>query len=76
MTKTEKNAAQMLQHHDRCKGCGYCILECPKGALSFAREVNHKGYPTVQLDANKCIACAICYTVCPDYVFERVEVAQ
>lgn len=75
MTKKKKIDARMEQHHDRCKGCGFCILECPKDALAFGKDVNHKGYPTVELDEDKCIACAICYTVCPDYVFERVEVA-
>ena len=75
MTKPNTSQAHMIQHHERCKGCGYCILECPKDALSFSTDVNRKGYSTVKLDEEKCIACAICYTVCPDYVFERVEVS-
>ncbi|QJT09514.1 4Fe-4S binding protein [Oceanidesulfovibrio marinus] len=63
----------MTQNHELCKGCGYCILQCPKDALSLSSTVNRKGYNVVDLDQEKCILCAICYTVCPDSVFERVE---
>lgn len=72
MTVTKKKS-YMVQHHDRCKGCGFCILECPKGSLSFSHKVNKKGYTTIALEEDRCIACAICYTVCPDYVFEQRE---
>lgn len=75
MAEAKKQKAKMVQHHDRCKGCGFCVRECPAEALSFSDVVNRKGYPTVKLDDSKCTRCAICYTVCPDYVFERVEEA-
>lgn len=54
----------------RCKGCGYCIQACPKGALSVSDFINTSGYNAVQVDEEKCIACGMCYRVCPDYVFE------
>ncbi|WP_272700929.1 4Fe-4S binding protein [Desulfovibrio sp. Fe33] len=73
MAQSEKKNVCMTQNHDACKGCGSCILQCPKNALSFSDTVNRKGYNVVDLDQEKCIQCAICYTVCPDYVFERVE---
>ncbi|WP_319471366.1 4Fe-4S binding protein [uncultured Pseudodesulfovibrio sp.] len=75
MAQSEKKNVCMTQNHDVCKGCGYCILQCPKDALSFSEKVNLKGYNIVELDQDKCIQCGICYTVCPDYVFERVEVS-
>jgi 2-oxoglutarate ferredoxin oxidoreductase subunit delta len=74
MAKTEKKKYRMVQNHDRCKGCGSCILQCPKECLSFSDTVNKKGYHIVTLDTEKCITCGICYTVCPDYVFEKKEV--
>lgn len=55
---------------DRCKGCGYCILACKKGALYVCEHVNLKGYNTVAVYEDKCIRCGACYRVCPDYVFE------
>lgn len=73
MTGSEKTSARMTQNRELCKGCGYCILQCPKDALSFSSTVNRKGYNVVDIDQEKCIQCAICYTVCPDSVFERVE---
>lgn len=63
----------MLQHTDRCKGCGYCISACKAGALSFSATVNSSGNSTVERDAQKCTLCTLCYQVCPDYVFEFVD---
>lgn len=54
----------------RCKGCGYCIRECPQNAVSESEHVNAKGYHVVDVDAEKCVVCGLCYRVCPDYVFE------
>ena len=55
---------------DRCKGCGYCIRACKKGALYVSGHVNLKGYNTIAVHEDKCIRCGACYRVCPDYVFE------
>ncbi|PID75870.1 MAG: oxidoreductase [Deltaproteobacteria bacterium] len=63
----------MEQNTERCKSCGYCVLTCPKKALSFSETTNSRGYTTVALDTEKCIVCGICYSVCPDYVYERRE---
>ncbi len=54
----------------RCKGCGYCINACPKGAVVLSGLVNEKGYETIKVEEEKCIVCGMCYRVCPDYVFE------
>ena len=43
MSKVKLNTA-------RCKGCGYCVEDCPKKALSFSGNINDKGYDTVQVD--------------------------
>lgn len=56
-----------------CKGCGYCVEECPRKALSFSGNISSKGYDTVQIDESLCIACGSCYRVCPDRVFEILE---
>ena len=57
----------------RCKGCGYCVNDCPRKALSFSGNINDKGYDTVQVDDALCVACGTCYRVCPDSVFEILE---
>ncbi|MDR1965443.1 MAG: 4Fe-4S binding protein [Synergistaceae bacterium] len=56
---------------DRCKGCGYCVEGCPRGAL-YVRGINGKGYQFVNVDREKCVACGICYVLCPDCAFEIV----
>lgn len=58
---------------ERCKGCGFCVLSCPKKALSLAAHPNTSGYYPAQCDDTKCIKCGICYTVCPDVVFTITE---
>ncbi|MBC5736248.1 MULTISPECIES: 4Fe-4S binding protein [Oscillospiraceae] len=66
----------VIRHEDWCKNCEFCIRSCPKGALSAAENrINAKGYPPVQVDYEKCIACGVCFNVCPDYVFEIAEVS-
>lgn len=54
----------------RCKGCGFCVEECPTESITFGDHRNAKGYQTVVVDQESCIQCGSCYRVCPDCVFE------
>ena len=58
---------------ENCKACGNCIRNCRFGALSFTDEVNTKGYRIVAVEKEKCVGCGMCYTVCPDYVFNITD---
>lgn len=60
---------KVLVNAERCKECELCIHHCPKQAISKQDTLNHAGYYPVQVDDDKCIACGICYTTCPDGVF-------
>jgi 2-oxoglutarate ferredoxin oxidoreductase subunit delta len=52
---------------ERCKGCGLCVLYCPKGSLRMTQELNNQGNPYVeQIDPAVCNACGICFRMCPD----------
>ena len=54
----------------RCKGCGYCVNDCPRKALSFSGHINDKGYDTVQVD-DSCASPAARATACAPTVSLR-----
>lgn len=68
------------QHHidkDRCKGCGLCLIVCPKNVLEMSSEVSAKGYfPAYQARPDDCIHCALCCTMCPDVAITITEEVQ
>ncbi|MBP1745213.1 MAG: 2-oxoacid:acceptor oxidoreductase [Firmicutes bacterium] len=56
-----------------CKGCGHCIGTCPKRIISFAHNLNAKGYKPATVTEDKmddCIGCGSCYRMCPDSVIK------
>jgi len=54
----------------RCKQCELCAVNCPKKCITFTEEFNELGYQTTVIDHDVCIGCGICYTMCPDGVYE------
>ncbi|MBQ7529340.1 3-methyl-2-oxobutanoate dehydrogenase subunit VorB [bacterium] len=60
-----------------CKGCGRCVVACPKGALGFAQEVNVAGYIPVSIDHDKCVGCGVCSMSCPEpYALSVLEIEE
>ena len=64
--------AKLTFRTDRCKGCGLCVVACPKGLIVLAKDkINQKGHHPAEItDQEKCIACAFCATMCPDCIIE------
>lgn len=62
--------AKVSFNEDRCKGCGLCVLVCPKKIIALSNDkINSKGYhPAEMTNQEACIACAFCATMCPDMV--------
>jgi 2-oxoglutarate ferredoxin oxidoreductase subunit delta len=56
---------------ERCKGCGLCVVVCPKHVLTLdVSIVNELGYHPVRVtDAAACTSCVLCARICPDAVF-------
>ncbi|GIM29958.1 2-oxoacid:acceptor oxidoreductase subunit delta [Clostridium polyendosporum] len=56
---------------ERCKGCGQCIIACPKKVITFSDKLNERGYYPATIEEDKktqCIGCACCGKMCPDLV--------
>ncbi|MCM1989711.1 4Fe-4S dicluster domain-containing protein [Oceanirhabdus seepicola] len=63
--------AKVIFREDRCKGCGHCLVACPKKIISFSERLNVKGYHPATVTEDKmedCIGCGSCGKVCPDLV--------
>ncbi len=55
---------------ERCKGCGLCVMICPRKCILTARESNQNGYFPAQATNSGCIGCAQCAIVCPEGIIE------
>ncbi len=64
-----KSKGSIIVDKERCKGCEICVLACPTGVISLAREVNSKGYHFAYMEnPEACTGCTNCAVVCPDGV--------
>ena len=63
--------AKIVIDEERCKGCGLCVLVCPRNLIIISERLNKKGYhPARQAKGTECIACGFCYLICPDVAIE------
>ncbi|MGN1042292.1 MAG: 4Fe-4S binding protein [Christensenellales bacterium] len=62
--------AKLTIDKERCKGCGLCVMSCPKGILALSeKDTNKNGYFILTEKApESCIGCANCAIMCPDSV--------
>jgi len=65
---------------DRCKGCGFCIENCPSGVLVQSEDINVKGYhyPEVREEPpfKVCINCSFCSLICPEFAIFSVPIEE
>ncbi len=59
---------------DRCKGCSFCVANCPRQVLRMSSAFNKKGYhiPEV-IDASRCVNCHFCEILCPEFAIYSIE---
>lgn len=64
--------AKLTIYTETCKGCGLCVVACPKNILVLSEhKLNSKGYQPVEIiNQDACIACAACARTCPDMAIE------
>ncbi len=63
----------VIIHEDVCKGCGLCVVACPKNLIRVCTiEVNRKGYHPARFEdpGEECISCTQCALMCPDVAIE------
>jgi len=79
-------AGKIIINTERCKGCGLCVLVCPKGSIIISKKSNKKGYFPAQPAPSKakgatntdsfnelttsCTGCCFCALICPDAAIE------
>ena len=65
--KSKSNRPKPFLLPQYCKGCGRCIVSCPKKCIHFTGEVNPEtGCVPVAVDYEACIACGTCFNACPE----------
>lgn len=52
---------------ERCKGCGYCIVHCPREILAESEVYNSKGYHPPVVIGDGCLNCHYCELLCPEF---------
>jgi 2-oxoglutarate ferredoxin oxidoreductase subunit delta len=55
---------------ERCKGCGLCVVVCPKQSIVISEESNQSGYFPARKTDGDCTGCARCAIICPEGIIE------
>jgi len=63
-------AGKIIIDTERCKGCGLCVMVCPKSSITISDCSNKNGYFPAEANNIDCTGCAMCAIICPDAAIE------
>ena len=63
-------AGKIIIDTERCKGCGLCVVVCPKNVIVVSEKSNSIGYFPAIVNSNECTGCGSCAIICPDAIIE------